>query len=733
MLSLAVFRQRVPVVKQHDVSDCGVACLASIVRHHQRRVSLARLRQYAQTDQEGTSLLGLVRAAQHIGYSAKGVRATPESLVRAPMPAIAHLRLVTGGQHFVVVERADAETVWLMDPAAGVRRKENRGRFDAQWTGALLLLAPVAGISHDHHAPSRNARVWQLLRPHRSALAQSLLGALVYTVLGLATSIYVQQIVDSVLAGGRIGALHVMSVAMMATVVAQTVIGSLRSAIMLNVGQHIDAGLVLGYYNHLLRLPLSFFDRMRVGELTSRVTDAVKIRAFVGDVVVDAAANVLVVAVSAAMMFSYDWRLAVWTTGLLPCYAALYAIGSRLNGRQQRMLMERSAALESQIVETLSAAGTVKRFGLEEHASLATESRFVRLFRIVGEAARTAIWIAGFGQLISRLGTIGLLWLGATRALAQELSAGELMSCYALLGFLTGPALSLVGFSRAVQEARVAGDRLFEIMEMEPEGQPTPITMRSRDAGDVRFEGVHFRYGARSPALINVSFTCGRGEVTALVGESGSGKSTVASLVQRLYPLDRGRIHLGTHDIAHVDLASLRRIVGVVPQTLDLFSGTILENVAVGDPSPDVSRLLRVCADVGLRDTIERMPQGWLTPVGERGVALSGGERQRLAIARALYRNPPILVLDEATSALDSGNEGLVLELMHRAADTGATVIVIAHRLSTIRGANHIVVLARGRVVEEGDHELLAEAGGTYARLWNQQHSPTWGPLRAAG
>jgi ATP-binding cassette subfamily B protein len=725
--------RRLPKVKQHDVSDCGVACLASIARYNGQHIPLARLRQLAHTDKAGTSLLGLTKAAQQIGYSAKGVRATAESLPRAPMPAIAHVSLANGGQHFVVLGRADDRQVQIMDPADGEHHTESRAEFDARWSGVLLLLAPDPNGLADQRAASRTERVWHLVRPHRSALVQALAGALVYTLLGLATSIYVQQIVDSVLADGRVGPLHVLTAAMLAIVVAQTVIGALRSALMTRIGQHIDAALILGYYRHLLVLPLSFFDRMRVGELTSRITDAVKIRAFVGDVIVDAVANVLIVAASAAMMFVYDWRLAAWTLGGLPVYGALYVIGTHVNRRQQRALMERGADFESQIVESLSAMGTVKRFGLEDHVSLGTEARFVRLFRTVGGAARTSIWLGSAGALASRVATIGLLWIGATRALAQELSAGQLMSCYALLGFLTGPVLSLLGFSRALEEARAAGGRLFEIMELDPEARAEPVPFDAGRGGDVRFEHVSFRYGGRAVALADVSLVCARGRVTAIVGESGSGKSTIAALAQRLYPVDDGRITIAGQDIATVGLASLRRHVGVVPQTIDLFAGTILENLALGDPHPDVMRIATLCTEIGLREAIERMPLAWMTQVGERGVALSGGERQRLAIVRALYRDPGVLILDEATSALDSSNEQYVVDVMHRAAGRGTTVIVIAHRLSTVMAAHHIGVLSRGRVVEEGDHAQLLDRGGVYARLWASQHPPVRLPLAMAG
>ena len=691
--------RRVPAIRQHDASDCGVACLASIARHHGRKVSLARLRQYAETDRAGTSLLGLSRAAARLGYSAKGVRATGDALTQAPMPAIAHVLLADGAQHYVVVERVDDQRIWIMDPGPGERRKEHRTAFEKRWSGALLLLSPEA----PHTVPpaaSRARHVWRLISPHRGALAEAMIGAIAYTVLGLAMSVYVQYLVDSVLASGRAGPLHVMTVAMIGVIIAQTLIGAARSSLMVRVGQHIDAGLILGYYNHLLALPQRTLDGMRVGELTSRVTDAVKIRAFVSDVTVDAAANVMIVTAATAMMFTYDWRLAACTLAALPLYAMLYAAGTRLSRVQQRTALERAAALEAQLIESLSAIGTIKRFGLEQHAAQLTETRFVRLFRTLGAAARTGIWVGSIGQLIGRLSAVALLWIGATRALDRQLSPGQLMSCYALLAFLTGPMLALVGFSRAVQEARAAGERLFEIMELDPEARSAPVPLTRESVGDVVLEGVHFRYGVRSAALVDVSITCPKGRVTAIVGESGSGKSTVAALLQRLYPVDAGRIRIGVHDVAHVELASLRAIVGVVPQTIDLFAGTVIENVALNDSSPDVARIVALCEELGLRDTIERMPLGWLTPVGERGIGLSGGERQRLAIARALYRRPAVLVLDEATSALDPANEQRVLAVIRRVAGEGTTVIVIAHRAALRHFADHTVVLERGRVVE---------------------------------
>lgn len=467
-----------------------------------------RLRQLAQTDQQGTTLLGLSRAAAQLGYSTKAVRGTGEQLPHAPMPAIAHVLNGRGERHYVVLERANAKRVWLMDPESGERRSSPRREFEGRWTGALLLLAPSAAQGARMVEPGRGARLRRLMRPHVASLTLALIGALVYTVLTLSMSVYVQQVVDTVLAERQVDVLRVMTLAMLAIAVAQGVIGSLRALLMLHVGQRVDAELILGYYTHLIRLPQGFFDRMRVGELTSRITDAVKIRTFVSDVIVEAFANVLVVGASTVLMFLYDWRLAAWTLSILPIYLGIFVIGGRVSRGRQRVLVARGAALEAHVVESLGAIGTIKRFGLEERTVRETEARLARLFREAASVTRTSIWVNTLAGAIGRVGTIGLLWIGASRALQQELTAGQLMSCYALMAFLTGPALSLVSFGRSVEEARIAAERLFDVMELESEVRSSPLRLPASHPGDVRFDHVTFGYGGQVATLTNVSLRC---------------------------------------------------------------------------------------------------------------------------------------------------------------------------------------------------------------------------------
>jgi len=539
-------------VKQHDITDCGAACIASIASYYKLDLPVARIRQLAGTDKKGTNVLGMVEAAQKLGFEAKGVKGTFESLFKIPKPAVAHLIVENILQHYVVIYKVTGKYVEVMDPIDGQLHRKSHEQFKKEWTGALVLLLPAEEFQTGNEKISVQGRFWNLIRPHKSILIQALFGAIVYTILGLSTSVFVQKLVDFVLVDGNNNLLNLMSIAMIIILVLQLFIGTAKTIFTLKTGQMIDARLILGYYKHLLKLPQQFFDTMRVGEIISRINDAVKIRAFLNDVSINFLVNIFIVFFSFVMMFTYYWKLALIMLTVIPLYLLIYFITNKLNKREQRKLMEDSAELESQLVESLNSVGTIKRFGLEGYANEKTETRFIKLLQTGFKSNMNSLFAGTSSELISRLLTIILLWVGAGYVLDSKITPGELLSFYTLIGYFTGPVSSLIGMNKTVQDAVIAADRLFEIMDLEREKDENQIELSPDKIGDIRFENVSFRYGTRVNVFENLNLTIPKGKFTAIVGESGSGKSTLMSILQNIYPIQQGNVSIGKYDLKYI-------------------------------------------------------------------------------------------------------------------------------------------------------------------------------------
>jgi ABC-type bacteriocin transporter len=708
-------------VKQQDITDCGAACIASVAAHYQLKLPVSRIRQYAGTDKRGTNVLGMIEAAEKLGFQAKGAKGPIESLAKIPLPAIAHVIVKNGLHHFVVIYKVSAKKITFMDPGDGLEHKKTINAFSKEWTGVIILLLPDEEFIKGNQKTSSIDRFWQLIRPHSGVMILALMGAVLYTILGLSSSIYMQKIIDFVIPESNMQLLNLLSMGMIVILVFQIFIGTFKTIIGLQTGQHIDAKLILGYYKHLLQLPQRFFDTMRVGEIISRVNDAVKIRAFINDVALNMFVNILIVLFSIGLMFMYYWKLALIMLAIIPAYLIIYSISNLVNKKWQRRLMENSADLETQLVESLTAAGTIKRFGLEEYANIKTENKFIIFLQSIYSSSIKSLYLGTASDFITRLFTIIILWAGCYFVMSRELTPGELLSFYALIGYFTGPATSLIGANKSIQDALIAADRLFEIIDLETEGSnETKISLTKDLIGDIQFSNMYFRYGTRDTVFEGLNITIKKGTSTAIVGESGSGKSTLLSLMQNLYPLKEGNITIGGIDIKYINNSSLRQMVSVVPQQIDLFVGTIVENIAIGEFEPDLQKVLNISKQLGIDEFVEKMPATYNTILHENGVNLSGGQRQRIAIARALYRNPEILILDEVTASLDSVSEQKVQETLNWFKGLGKTVIIIAHRLSTIKNCDDILVLHEGKLIEQGKHDELLLKKQHYSTMWNR-------------
>ena len=394
------------------------------------------------------------------------------------------------------------------------------------------------------------------------------------------------------------------------------------------------------------------------------------------------------------------------------------------NKKYQRLIMESEAELESQLVESLNSISTIKRLRIEPFANLKTELRFVNLLSNTFKSIYGSILATGGVEFVSTGILIVILWSGSNFVINQELTPGSLMVFYSLIGYILTPIGKIISSNQTIQDALIAADRLFQIMDLEREqDESQKIRLEPDMLGDIHFEQISFRYGSRKQVFESLNLTIKKGETTAIIGESGSGKSTLISLIQNLYPVQSGNIRIGNYNLAQIGNESLRRIVGTVPQQIELFAGSIIENIAIGDFEPNMKKIVELSEQLGIQKFIEKLPNSYLTQIGENGASLSGGEKQRIAIARALYKDPEILIFDEATSSLDSISENFIKQTLNRLIKQEKTIIIIAHRLSTIRNSDNIIVLKDGKVTESGTHQQLVQNNGTYSKLWNEQYN----------
>ena len=715
--------RRYACVRQNDQSDCGAAALATVALHYRRAVGLQQLRDLAGTDRIGTNLLGLVEAAEKLGFSAKGVKGPYEALPTVHLPAIAHVRTEEGLGHFIVLHRVHKDGVVVADPARGVRRL-SRAEFTRRWTGYLLLLVPeqgAAGPRPDQVPPGPWRRFLSLLGWHRALLIEAFACALLMTALGVASSYFIQHLVDNVLVRNEGRLLNALGAGMLLILLFRTLFGALRQYLLAHVGRKVDLTLIAGYARHLLRLPMRFFETRRVGEILSRVNDAAKVREAVSGTALTALVDGVLVLLLLAVLWAYDWPLALVATAFIPLLLLSVMAYHPATLRRSRAAMEDAALLSAHLVEDVSGVETVKAFGAERARAEEGEGRLVRLVQSIYGLQKINLGMSSLALAVTALAGLVILWYGGHRVMTGPLTIGQLMFFNSLLAYLLGPLERLASVNLKLQDALVAVDRLYQILDLEPEptGRADKASFEAvRQAIEVR--EVTFRYGCRANVLDKLSLSIPAGKTVAVVGESGSGKSTLLKLMLGFYAPTEGRVLVDGTDLQDFDLDSWRGRVGLVAQDPFVFNGSVRANIALGRPAATLNEVMAAARAAGLEEFIAGLPERYDTLIGERGANLSGGQRQRLAIARALLRRPEVLIFDEATSHLDTATERAIQENL-RTALAGKTVVLVAHRLSTIKGADRIYVLHQGRVEQAGTHAELLQSEGRYRDLWYTQ------------
>ncbi len=712
-------RGRFPLVRQLDEMDCGAAAVAMVCRHFGREVSVSRIREAIGTGVDGASLRGIQRGGEHVGLQVKAVKASKDRVEDLPLPAILHW----GGNHWVVLYSLRGDRAQIADPARG-RRRVGREELTENWSGYAAIPSPTPQLAQ---APLSGVDAGWLrdhIRPHRRALAIGFVLALAVAGLEMLFPVLTQQIVDHVISAHDYTRLHLLAAAMVGVLGLSLAASMVQRRVLSRAAVQIDISSLDYMSGRLFDLPMAYFESRRTADIERRLDGARQIRELIvqqGTVALGALTQLLA---ALTVMFVYSWKLAALFVATTPIYAALMRYSAHRMRPTFESLEEEYARFASRQNDGIRGIATVKAMGAEDRLRSILVENLQILGRRLYRSDLTMMAYEGVVQVVTFLIVVLFLWLGALEVLAGNLTIGELVAFNALILLANTPLIVLLRLWDQWQLSRVLLERLQDIFDSAPEQHQEQGGLRGVPTleGRVTIRGLGFRYplAPSVKVLEEITLDVAPGTTVALVGRSGSGKSTLVKCVAGLLQASAGTIAFDGVRLDDLRYRELRHKIGYVLQEPYLFDDTIARNIAFGEEHVDPDRVRWAAEIADTHEFIERLPLAYETHVGDSGMRLSGGQAQRIAIARALYNSPPVLIFDEATSALDTESERNVKLNLDRMLE-GRTAFIIAHRLSTVRDADLICVLDRGRLVERGSHEQLMRRQGLYFHLWSQQ------------
>jgi len=706
---------------QHDSSDCGAACLVSVIRYYGGNSTIEKIRSLSGTTQSGSSMLGLYQAANQCGIDATGYEASINDIISYGNVLILHVVPEKRLEHYIINFGYDRGSFIIWDPAKGLSfmSEEELGKI---WLSRKCLgLIPNKSFRSEKEN-NRGKKDWFLktIKPEKDLLIISAVVGILISVLGLVMAVFTQKLIDRILPSGDINVLLISSILVLILLASRIILTAIRQFFLLSQGKSFNIRIVDDFYNSLLFLPKSFFDTRKTGDFVARLNDTMRIQRVIAEIVGTYIIDILILCITVAMLFYYSVVSAILS---IICLPVLYFIVFRWNIKiisAQHSVMSGYALSESNFINSLRGITEIKSLNWQSDFSLKNRAIYSEFQERAFSLGKIKVRL---GLITGLAGTVYLmivLFYCSSQVMGTKITQGELMAILSLSSSLLPSVLNLTLIGIPLSEAKVALNRMFEFTQIDPEKDEKSDMNSSLNFHKINLENISFRFPGRKILLENINLTVEKGKLVSLIGESGSGKSTLANLILKFYESESGKIILNDkYDSREVDLKIWRSKIGIIPQEIHIFNGTILQNLLTEFTESKIKEMISAISGFGLSSFIDGFPSGLMTLVGEEGINLSGGQKQLLAFIRVLLNKPDILVIDEGTSNMDRGTERMIMDLILRL-KSEMGILLISHRINMVKNlSDHIYVIEDGMIGTEGSHYDLLKTENLYKRFWN--------------